>query len=240
MVFPLVLLLAAVLLLVTFLTDGPEDGFVLVLLYHTFSEEPVSDPSLFTTAEKFEKDIQTLLDAGLNPLSLYDYYEGSFDRGGRRYFAVTFDDGYLTNYEVAFPILQKLGVPATIFRNTDSAHFDHHFSYEQAREMEESGLISIQSHLPVHIRATELEIDEFIRELERSFDTLEAELGPRSHRLFAYPYGHYDRETYEAAAEIVALQFVQTLHFEAPGLVKRFNIAFNADIKEILRGAQEA
>ena len=70
---------------------------------------------------------------------------------------ITFDDGYLSNYTLAFPILQKYRMKATIFvigatmgntehyKDTDYP-ITPHFSAQQAREMVASGLISIQSH----------------------------------------------------------------------------------------------
>jgi len=45
--------------------------------------------------------------------------------------AITFDDGYRDNYENAFPVLQRYGLPATIFLTTGTMDFDDPIWFEQ-------------------------------------------------------------------------------------------------------------
>ncbi|MBQ7935236.1 MAG: polysaccharide deacetylase family protein, partial [Clostridia bacterium] len=70
---------------------------------------------------------------------------------------ITIDDGYLSNYEIAWPILKQYGMKATIFAIGSSVGdtqyykdtlypITPHFSYEEAEEMLLSGVIDLQSH----------------------------------------------------------------------------------------------
>jgi peptidoglycan/xylan/chitin deacetylase (PgdA/CDA1 family) len=85
-----------------------------VLAYHKISPaehplfEPI-DPVIFEQHVRFLKDSYRVMD-------LHELVERS-GKGDvpERAVAITFDDGYQDNYEYAFPILKKYGVPATIF-----------------------------------------------------------------------------------------------------------------------------
>jgi peptidoglycan/xylan/chitin deacetylase (PgdA/CDA1 family) len=73
----------------------------------------------FPTAEAFERQIQHLT-RYYNPIplrQLISHYETG-ERLPPSSVAVTFDDGFANNYTVAFPILQKYGVPFTVFLTT--------------------------------------------------------------------------------------------------------------------------
>lgn len=86
-----------------------------ILMYHRVLAEP--DP--FFDTEILAADFRwqmAALGAYFSPLSLAEAVERL--QGGDlppRAVCVTFDDGYRDNYEVALPVLEDLGIPATFF-----------------------------------------------------------------------------------------------------------------------------
>ncbi len=127
-----------------------------VLMYHHISENVEND--MIVTPETFRAQMQTLLDAGYTAITLeqmrdYVYYGTELPE---KPILITFDDGYMSNYEYAYPILKELGMHAVIFTvgvsfgkdtylDTDIP-INPHFGEAEAREMEASGVIDIQSH----------------------------------------------------------------------------------------------
>lgn len=86
----------------------------LVLLYHRVADLP-SDPwSLAVTPRHFAEHLEVLC-AMARPVPLREAAEG---RAPRRAVAVTFDDGYSDNLYAARPLLERRGVPATVFVTT--------------------------------------------------------------------------------------------------------------------------
>jgi len=63
---------------------------------------------------------------------------------------ITIDDGYANNYSLAYPILKEKGLRATIYIITSyrgkQPGVTRHFTWAEAKEMYDSGVINIESH----------------------------------------------------------------------------------------------
>ncbi len=140
----------------TALPDEMVSRDVPVLMWHNLAEESSGDMTI--SVDTFRAQIEALHEAGFKTVSLqqlYDYVHFGTELPEKP-IVLTFDDGYFSNYEYAFPILQEYDMQATIFaigvsvgkdtyKDTDHA-MTPHFGADEAREMVDSGLISVQSH----------------------------------------------------------------------------------------------
>ncbi len=192
-------------------TPEAENVRVPILLYHHIADEFDLTNAISIISPRDFNLHMTAIKAQYSPISLREYVEFVNCTDGSKTIPsnpiiVTFDDGYLSNYEVAYPILKKLEIPATIFVVTDTVGETggkgkvnySHFTWSQAKEMQESGLIEIQSHTNDHIKLGEIDIDTVNYELRKSKYLIEKNLGTTCD-MIAYPYGSYSSEAIEAS-----------------------------------------
>jgi peptidoglycan/xylan/chitin deacetylase (PgdA/CDA1 family) len=172
---------------------------ITVLLYHRVTDE-VRD-NLTVGIAQFDRQME-LIRAHCQPLSIEEVLGSStIPRAKKPLVAVTFDDGYLDNYEHAVPILERHGIPAAFYVSTGIVNSDNRFphdirrenppipvmSWDQLRAMRRRGF-TIGSHSVYHIDCAAEPEARVKEELVRSRDDLVRELDLRE-VMFAYPYG---------------------------------------------------
>jgi peptidoglycan/xylan/chitin deacetylase (PgdA/CDA1 family) len=89
-----------------------------ILVYHRFSRQP---RARYISSQQFAEQMEFLVANEITVLPLTDIVRGLTSGGSlpRNVVALTVDDGYSDFYDIAFPILQRFALPATIFVPTD-------------------------------------------------------------------------------------------------------------------------
>jgi peptidoglycan/xylan/chitin deacetylase (PgdA/CDA1 family) len=182
----------------------------IVLLYHRFEEHPRKGDTLAITPEEFEKEMGELKDDGFTVIPMQDFI--AWRHGEKNIPAksciITIDDGYLSGYDTAWPIIKKFGYPFTVFIYIDYiGSGGKSISWDQLAEMRDAG-VDIESHTYSHSHltspgfgvdaTTKARVEKDIQTLGRegwlhkeivdSKKVLEKNLGIKVD-AFAYPYG---------------------------------------------------
>ena len=146
---------------------------------------------------------------------------------------LTFDDGLVSDYEIAFPLLVEFRQPAVFFLNTATIGKAGYLEWSQIAEMQRNGM-SFQSHSHRHVDLTVLPSLNLDAELTESKQHLEDRLGSRVDFLAA-PHGVLDRRVVHHALAVGYRRVCSTRCWPArPGapIVTRITLHRDVQIEE--------
>lgn len=253
-------------------------------MYHSIkpADQITTPSSMVVSKENFEKDLQYLAENGYTAISLkeleeyYNSQTSAVNSGGNsdahqlpdKPIVITFDDGYEDNYLYAYPLLKEYRTKAVIFTIVWSVGRDKfilnddpinpHFTWEEGREMAESGLVEIGSHtfdmhnqegfsygygeacgyglgkMTGENKANHTE--RIMKDLLKSKELIEENIG-REAIGFAYPYGFHNDEIIKMVENAgFKLAFITEAEAfrSSPYKIRRFAVKDDVRVSEIL------
>src|SRR5437667_2550676 len=217
----------------------------LIFCYHRLVDK-VRYPGTEITPAAFEAQMKELKDKGVTVISMQDLL--AWKRGEKnippRCAVITFDDGWKSQYEVAWPILKKFGYPVTMFIYTEgvrggSLGGGEAITWEQLADMRDNG-VDIQAHTATHQdlreghtvmviepggkrtkkKLTGADYEKWVQnEVVGCKELLEQRLGIKTN-CFAVPFGNYNEHVKELARnagyEAMFTVYGQPITFTSP------------------------
>src|SRR5256885_4293939 len=228
----------------------------IIFCYHRLVDK-IRYPGTEITPAAFEAQMKELKDRGITVISMQDLL--AWKRGEKnippRCAVITFDDGYKSQYEVAWPILKKYGYPFTMFIYTEGVRGGSlggggAITWEQLADMRDNG-VDIEAHSATHqdlreghtitlaspggkktrTKLTGPQYEQWVRnEVVGSKELLEQRLGIKVN-CFAVPFGNYNEHVTDLA---------RNAGYEAMFTVYGQPITFTSPLDSIGRYAIEA
>ena len=224
---------------------------VMVLCFHNI-EDKSAMKALTISVTEFERELTAVKENGFTVIGMQDFL--AWRRGEKsippKSCVITIDDGWVSGYTNAWPVLKKFGYPFTLFIYVNYVGSGgKSLSWEQLAEMRDAG-VDIQSHTYSHsnLRAPGVGVDAKTKALVQKdikalgkegwlrkeiFDSrkvLEEKLGIKVNAL-AYPFGVHTPE---------ARALVKAAGYEAAFTVYGQRLGFNSPTEQLGRYAVEA
>lgn len=172
--------------------------FIPILAYHSLNPNRFSN-KLAISARLFRKQMLWIKRNRYQVIELEACAKGEWKENfWERKTAITFDDGYLDNYQHAFPILKESGFMATFFVTAEDVGKKGFMTWDMLREMAVAPGIEIGSHALEHKPLTDVLEEEARTSLIVSKKILEEKLN-REIKAVSYPCGSFNEGIVEMA-----------------------------------------
>lgn len=115
-------------------------------------------------------------------------------------YLITFDDGNLSDFTYALPLLIELDCFATFFIIVERVGTPNYMTWDQIKELHTNGMI-IGSHSLSHPDMTLIDYEAQMKEMSDSKAIIEDKLGIAIN-CFSFPYGKYNKGLLDLAADL--------------------------------------
>ena len=216
-----------------------------ILCYHNLG--PQTRGRLLMSVSAFEEQMRYLKREGYHVITLKQFLDFAALRQQlpRKTVVLTFDDGWKSFKEFAYPILKELGYPATLFIYTDFIGARIALTWAELKELAQEGF-DIQAHSKTHedMRRKPAESDEDYNrrlhvELVQPLALFQQRVGAPP-RILAYPYGSHDDDVVRRVREagyIAALDVRRQGNpsFTPPLTIHRAQIYSEMNLEDFIR-----
>jgi peptidoglycan/xylan/chitin deacetylase (PgdA/CDA1 family) len=162
-----------------------------ILLYHSITNASSADSRYAVSIDDFKDQMEQLRFWGYSTITVKQLVD-HINKGHTlppRPVVISFDDGYLDVYNIAFPIMEKFGFTGTVYIVTNRLNADGFLQEEQLQTLLDNGW-EVGSHGMTHTELTQ-NPDLVRQEILQSRLDLEDALGIKVFS-FAYPFGSVD------------------------------------------------
>jgi peptidoglycan/xylan/chitin deacetylase (PgdA/CDA1 family) len=172
----------------TWVVQGPDSVVVPILLYHRIGESPVNS-QYYVSPDKFEAQMKLLHDWEYTIIPIESLVT-AIKEGAHlppRPLIITFDDGDISVYNTAYPIMQKYGLTGVVYIVGNYMGTEGYMTAEQIKDLVAAGW-EVGSHSRSHndLRSLDPAIQKV--EIVDARKALQLATGS-SVDTFAYPYG---------------------------------------------------
>ena len=162
----------------------------MVLMVHGFKPAKIDCKNAFEmTCMSFEGLMQHLMDEGWHAMTYEELKQMVLGCQWKpKHFYLTFDDTYDTVFTEAYPVLQRMQIPFTMFVTKDLVDKPTFITMEHLKQLSQSTLCHIGCHGLEHKMFRYFTPLEMTRQCLEEKEWLESELGVKVDS-FAFPYG---------------------------------------------------
>ena len=171
--------------------EGIDDFGIISLMYHRFEENKY--PSTNIKLDDFKKHLEIIEENKIKFINPKDFNNELQNNKLQRKILLTIDDGFLSFYKNAWPILKKKKIPFILFVSTREVGVHNYMTWDQIKEISKEDFVEIGNHSHTHEYLADDSNELIKNDIAKSISIFKKNLGKNSD-FFSYPFGEYSND----------------------------------------------